>query len=110
LHLAFCLCCYLAKPMVLLFVASWRSTVAIRWTVNYVPAAISITMNKAPKAFDTTRKVAQFYIPVLIFPLALFLVTTAACVQVCMCFHFSCMIFLDSSPCRGQEKMFRDWF
>jgi hypothetical protein len=68
--------------MVLLFVASWRSTVAIRWMANYVPAAISITTNKVPKAFDTTREVAQFDILVLILPLALFLVTTAACVHV----------------------------
>jgi hypothetical protein len=107
LHLAFCLYSYLAKPMVLLFAASWRSTVAIRWTVNYVPAAISITTNKVPKACDTTRNVAQSGILVLIFPLALFLV---ACVQVCMCFHFSFVIFIDPSPCCGQERMFCDWF
>jgi len=93
LHLAFCLCSYLAKPMVLLFVATWRSTVAIIWAVNYEQAAFSITTNKAPKAFDITSKVAQFDILVLIFLSALFLVTTFACVQVYMCFHFSCDIF-----------------
>jgi hypothetical protein len=103
MHLAFCLCSYLV-------VASWRVTVVIRWKVNYVPAAISITMNKTPQAFDTTRKVAQFEIFVLIFPLALFLVTNVACVQVHMCFLLSCVIFIDSRPCCGQRRMFCDWF
>jgi hypothetical protein len=84
--------------------------VAIRWAVNYVAAAISVTMNKAPKGSDTTKKVAQFDILVLIFPLALFLVTNVACAQVCMCFHVSRMIFFNSSPCCGQERMFCDWF
>jgi len=79
--------------------------VAIRQMVNYVPA-----MNKVPKAFDTTRKVAQFDLPVLIFPLDLFLNTTVECVHVCTHFHFSCVIFLDSSPRCGQERMFCDWF
>ena len=71
---------------------------AIRWTVNYVPTAISITTNKVTKAFDTTRKVAQFDILVLIFPLTLFLVTTVACVYVfsllfCDIFRFQSILW-----------------